>query len=135
MTRQSAVLLLWILGILVPVAWFGRSSATYRSLFNRFFHPLWVHVLMHAALFAVLACLLAQPLARRPGIGSGWRFALILLGLILAVAALQEGVQLTYKARPLGADELLDVGIDLVGAGLGLLYRVSWGSRLTGGSR
>jgi hypothetical protein len=135
MTRQRVVLLLWMLGIVLPMARVGRFSATYRRWFDQLFHPLWMHVLMHAFLFAVLGYLLAWPLARRFDTASGWRFVLAVLGVIVAVAVVQEGVQLAYKARPLGADELLDVGIDVVGGSLGLLlYRVqvSWGSRLAG---
>jgi VanZ family protein len=116
------------------MAWFRRFSTTYHRLFDQLFHGVRMHALTHALLFAVLAYLLAWPLVRRASMAPWWRFALAVLGLVVAVALLQEGVQLVYKDRPLGADELLDVGIDVVGASLGLLVfwvRVSWASRLT----
>lgn len=48
MTRKHALLFLWLAGILFPMAWLTRFSATYGRLFGRVFNPLWVHVLMHA---------------------------------------------------------------------------------------
>lgn len=121
MMRRSAILLVWLAGILFPMALLTRFSATYSRLFGRVFNPLWVHLLMHAFLFAGLAYLLARHLGRRTAMTSGWRLVVGVLGLVLVVALLQESIQLLYKARPLGMDEVLDVGIDFAGGVLGIM--------------
>jgi hypothetical protein len=75
---------------------------------------------MHGLLYAVLAYLLTGLLLRRsPGI-SRYRFGLS-LGLVLVIALGQEGLQLLYLGKLPGADEWLDVGVDLAGGSLGLL--------------
>lgn len=123
MTRKHLALILWLLGILLPMAWFTRFSAAYNRFFQYAFTPLWTHVLMHAFLFAVLAYLLAHllpswgPRVVRGGVG--WQGGVLVL--VLVVAWLQEGFQLLYKGRPPGMDEFRDVAIDLIGASLGLL--------------
>ncbi len=118
----SRVLLwVWLAGMLFPMAWLTRFSGTYSRLFERVFNPLWVHVLMHALLFAVLAYLLARQMAGRVVAPRHWRTAMLVLGLVLVIAVAQEGIQLLYKARVVGADEVLDVGIDLAGVVFGML--------------
>jgi hypothetical protein len=121
MMRRPAILLLWIAGMLFPMAWLTRFSAIYSRLFERVFNPLWVHVLMHAFLFAVLAYLLIRQRAGHAVAARRWRTAVLALGLVLAMAVAQEGIQLLYKARPVGADEVLDIGIDLAGGVFGML--------------
>jgi len=119
--RKGVILLLWLLGILFPMAWLTRFSSVYDRLFEHLFNPLWTHMLMHAFLFAVLAYLLAQRMGHRTAMVPRSRVILSVLALVLVIALLQEGIQLLYKARPLGIDELLDVGIDLVGGSLGVM--------------
>jgi len=119
--REQALLLLWVIGILFPMAWFARFSSTYNWLFEHLFNPLWMHVLMHAFLFAVLAYLLAHLLGRRMAMTPGPRVMFGVLVSVLIIALLQEGIQLLYKARSPGMDELLDVGIDLAGGSLGVM--------------
>lgn len=121
MIRKHLILFLWVLGILLPMAWFTRFSATYSRFFQHLFNPLWVHVLMHAGIFAVLAHLAANYLASRRTTASRSRVVLGVIAVLLVIALLQEGIQLLYKARPLGMDEVLDVGIDLAGGSLGVL--------------
>lgn len=90
-------------------------------MFDTIFGPLWVHILMHIMLYSVLACLLAGLLltARFPSL-SRYHIGLSFV-LILAVALGQEGLQLLYQGRLPGADEFLDVGVDLAGELLGIL--------------
>ena len=118
---RPAILLLWIAGILFPMAWLTRFSATYSRLFERVFNPLWVHALMHALLFAVLAYLVARHMAGRAVAARRWRTAVLVLGIVVVIAVAQEAIQLLYKARVVGADEVLDVGIDLAGGVFGML--------------
>lgn len=119
--RKHVILLLWILGILFPMAWLTHFSSVYGHLFEHLFNPLWTHVLMHAFLFAVLAYLLAHHMERRTAMTPGSRVVLGVLALVLAITLLQEGIQLLYKARSPGVDELLDVGIDVAGGSLGVM--------------
>lgn len=120
MTRKPVVLFLWIIGILFPMAWPTRFSALYNRAFEHLFNPLWAHVLMHAFLFAILAYLLARHMTNRVAVTPGRSVVLGVLVAVLVIALLQEGFQLFYKARPAGADEVLDVVIDLAGGSLGV---------------
>jgi hypothetical protein len=115
------ILLLWLLGILLPVAWIVQSWLPAQTAFNWLFGPLWMHIVMHAWLFAVLAYLVAQMLGHRLGAGR-YRWALCgALSLVLLAALGQEAIQLAYKARAWCPDEALDLTVDLAGCGLGLL--------------
>ncbi len=63
--RKFVFLVFWVLGMLFPMAWFTRLSATYNRAFRYVFTPTWTHVVMHAFLYAVLAYLLGQVLGPR----------------------------------------------------------------------
>ena len=110
-------LLLWLLGILFPMAWLGNFSVQYRQAFNAIFSPEWMHYLMHAVLYAGLAIMLVMV----------FRFeihpcpVLTVLGLVLLVGIIQEGLQLWSGVQALRWNSLLDLGVDLSGAGFGLL--------------
>lgn len=117
--RKYTLLLLWLLGMLLPLAWLVQFWPAGQRVFDRVFGPLWMHILMHAALFAVLAFVAARILGERQPAPSGWAICLGVLGLVLAAALLQEVIQLSYKARPIVADDLLDLGVDLAGGLLG----------------
>ncbi len=109
------VILLWILGILLPMAWFGRFCPAYARIFGFLFGPLWMHLLMHAFLFAVLGWLVAHGM--RHALPVMYRVRLPgALVVVAVIALLQEGIQPSYKARPWGRDEMLDVAVD-IGAG------------------
>ena len=108
--------LIWILGILFPMAFLGRLWPAFGKVFNAIFAPDWMHVLMHTLLYAVLGFLLVQWM--RPG-----SFTAILgfFGLVLAVGCLHEGFQLlTSRTWPGWNPEFFDLAVDLVGATLGL---------------
>lgn len=123
--RVRLGLILWLSGLIFPLAWLGRFSSTYRRAFNLIFGREWVHILMHAVLFAVLGILLVSalkiPLNRR--------------GLLLAVLATlgvgisQEYVQVfsqgitPYRAEVI-AQASFDLITDLLGGiiGLGALH-------------
>jgi len=118
--RRKLLLIGWIIGILFPFGWLTWYSDAYRQVFDIIFGPLWVHILMHIMLYSVLAYLLASFLLRaRSPLLSRSHLGLSLL-LILAVALGQEGLQLLYQGRLPGADEFLDVGVDLGGGSLGI---------------
>lgn len=119
--RRKAILVFWLFGILFPMGWFVHLSSQSGRLFEEVFQPQWTHVVMHTVLYAVLACLLAYQLADRGGRASSMRFVANTLALVMVVAIVQEAIQLFYQVRLPGYDELFDVGVDLVGAGLGLI--------------
>lgn len=119
--RKHVILFLWILGILFPMAWLTCFSPVYSWVFEHLFNPLWMHVLMHAFLLAVLSYLLAHRMGRRMAMAPKPRLMFGVLIFVLMIALSQEGIQLLYKARLPGMDELLDVGIDLAGGSLGVM--------------
>ena len=118
--KRNLLLFGWIIGILFPLGWLSHYSDLYRQVFNTVFGPPWVHILMHGLLYFVLAYLLAGLVlnAHLPTI-SPYRL-MVVLGLILVIALGQESFQLLYQGRLPGTDEWLDIGVDLVGGGLGL---------------
>ncbi len=116
MRRRILLLLVWLLGILFPLAWLGRFSPAYRRAFNAFFAPPWMHILMHAALFAGLVILTAHTFRLPPT----RKTALLLLGVVLAVGLLQEAFQLFSRGLKPGWGEVYDLGVDLVGGVMGM---------------
>lgn len=122
--RSRLWLLLWLVGILFPMAWLGRLSSAYRRMFDRVFGPAWVHVLMHAILFGGLVVLLTfvfrLPVSRRT--------ALVALGAVLAVGTLQEGFQVLSQGFLSLEGAAVDLGVDLSGGILGLAISVLMGS-------
>jgi hypothetical protein len=108
--------LVWVLGILFPMAWLGRLWPAFGRGFDLVFAADWMHVVMHGFLYLVLGILLV--LALRP---SSIRTYAWLFGLILCVGMLHEGIQLLAAgARPGWGAEMLDVSIDMLGAALGV---------------
>lgn len=104
------------------MAWFGRFSESYQQLFNTVFGPSWMHVVTHAILFAVLAYLLATIVSALAGKQGYGRVINIVILATLLIALLQEIIQLSYKGRSFGYAELFDLGVDMVGVCLGLMF-------------
>lgn len=118
--KRNLFLILWILGILMPMAWLVRPSPMAYRLFNTLFSPAWMHIVMHTLLFAVLGALLMQRLsgtfARRIG---------FTLALVLGAAILQEGFQLLSRQSVLHPDNLFDIGVDMLGGLLGAMVALA----------
>jgi hypothetical protein len=127
--KRILLLVLWLLGILFPMAWLGNFSTSYRRVFNAIFTPEWMHWLMHAALYAGLVILLVGgfrlPLDRRT--------VLFVLAVVLLVGLIQEGMQLFSAVQIVSWNSLFDLGVDLIGAGIGL--GLVWGIRKASGLR
>ena len=121
--KRHLFLTFWTLGILFPMGWFVRTSPVGYRLFNTLFSPAWMHIVMHSLLFAVLAALLMQSLygrlAARRGVG-------VVLALVLGAALLQEGIQLFSEQRVLNYGNFFDIGVDMLGGGLGLLLALGF---------
>ncbi len=120
-------ILLWIAGILFPMASLGRISPGFRLAFNEIFGQDWTHIVMHAFLFTVLA-LLACGLA-------GWlsrsKSLLLALGSALIIGLFQEGLQALASGSFSFAGMVFDLGVDLSGGAIGwviwqLLYGLFW---------
>ncbi len=105
----------WVIGILFPMAWFSGRSPLVNQWFERLFSPPWMHIVMHAGLYAVLAAL-GVLLARQ----FGRPLCLSLLSVAL-VGLLQEVIQTTLAGRVVGSGEWFDLGVDLTGGLLGFL--------------
>lgn len=120
--RYYLWLLIWLVGVLLPLRWIGRYSESYEDWFDRLFGPEWLHIVSHLLLFVGLAVLLAR--------GFGWGIrpkpALLIFGAALGAGLIQEGLQALSLGEldPLGA--LFDLGVDLSGAGLGLAGLAIW---------
>lgn len=119
--RKILLLVLWTIGILFPFGWLTGYSDTYRLVFDTVFAPQWVHIVMHTFLYLVLTYLLARLMLGARVSSLGPRHAVLLLALVLVVALLQEGFQLLYLGRWPGADEFMDIGVDLTGGVVGIL--------------
>ena len=120
--QRQFLLLAWLVGILLPMAWFGRFSEPYRQVFDFVFGPPWMHVITHALLFAILAYLLASIVSTMFGNLSTARIMAVVLVATVLVAVLQEMVQLWYKGRLFGYAEVFDLGVDVVGVCVGLTF-------------
>jgi len=109
--------ILWMLGILFPMALAGRLWPAWGRFFEAVFAPAWMHIVMHALLYAGLGLLLTrwvQP-------DSPCRVT-ALLGIILLTGCAQEAIQIVGAgAWPGWKAELLDLCVDLAGACPGLL--------------
>jgi hypothetical protein len=115
--KKRFFLFAWLLGILFPVAALGDYSPTFRRWFDATFSPGWVHVVVHALLFAGLMLLLFTvlrlPLQRKTVLGG--------LAAALAAGMLQEGFQIFSSGFFEPLDSLFDLGVDVSGAALGVL--------------
>ena len=116
--NRKTLLLVWLLGILAPMAWIAHHIPGYDALFEFVFGPAWMHWVSHTFLFGVLVFLLLTLLT--PGGEMRWSRVAIALGVVLAAALLQEAIQLAYKHRAWGGDEWFDLGVDMIGAWIGV---------------
>jgi VanZ family protein len=118
--RKRFLLVLWLIGIIFPMAWLGRFSSRYHEVFNTIFSPEWMHWVMHAALYTGLVVLVMFNLGLPPGLKTlGW-----VLLITLGVGIIQEGLQLLSAGQTLRLNAVVDLGVDGIGAliGFGLYY-------------
>jgi hypothetical protein len=109
----------WIIGIVaalivlvvLPHQWLAEQWSIFAGVFNPFCLRVG-HTVGHLLVFAVLAAalvVLVPAFRRRP-----W----LLLPVALAIGLGQEFVQLIYKQRLPGGDEIHDLTMDLIAAGV-----------------
>ena len=114
--RSRIWLVLWVAGILFPMAFFAKLWPAFGSVFSAVFAQDWTHILMHTLLYAVLGLLMAQAISPTSS-----KAILILGGLALLVGCLQEGLQLlSLHAWPGWPAEILDLSVDLTGVCIGI---------------
>jgi hypothetical protein len=114
--RKRIFLLIWLIGILFPIAWIGRFSSWFQGYFEVLFAREWVHIVMHIMLFAGLAILILFA-SDLPLTWKGLRWILLIS---LGVGVVQEYLQQVSGHIPdLRWNSLLDLGVDLGGAILG----------------
>jgi hypothetical protein len=105
--RSRIWLVLWIVGILFPMAFLGKAWPGFGKVFNATFSSVWSHVLMHTMHYAGLGFLLTQWLPP-----ASPRSIFILVGLSLLVGCLHEGLQLaTAGIWPGWKPEVFDLGV------------------------
>jgi VanZ family protein len=112
MKRSPLYTLLWMIGILFPMAFLGKVWPAFGDLFNAAFSAPWTHIAMHAFLYFILGLLLAQwvrPVSKKS--------LAVLAGCALLVGCIHESIQLLAAgAWPGWPAELLDLAVDLGGA-------------------
>jgi len=125
--RRYVMLTSWLLLMVFPVALLRRLPPV-RPFMDMLIGAEVMHWIAHGILFAGLVILLAHAFH----IPLNPKTAAVLLLAVLIVAAAQEGFQLiATKHRPPGWPELFDIGVDLIGAFIGLmLLYLKRGTRL-----
>ncbi len=122
------LILLWLIGILFPMAFLGSLWPAFGKVFNAVFAPGWMHILMHGLLYAGLGFLLAvwiRPISAK--------YLLALAGVIFLVGCLHEALQLlTAGIWPGLLPELYDLLVDVSGAALGIGAWKFWQRRRVG---
>ena len=112
--------------MIFPLNWLRQESVIVRRNFDSAFQAEWVHVVAHLALFAGLVILVLLALRLPQNI----KTAALVTAFLLAVAVLQEVLQLQVKGRAFGGPEWFDLGVDLVGGLVGWwLYGRLWRRR------
>ena len=118
--RNRLWIVFWILGILFPIAFLSHFWPPFGRLFDTVFSPDWIHIAMHAFLYAVLALLLAQWI--KP---VSLKAVASILALALVIGCIQEWLQglspghgFTWPAAA------FDLRVDAGGTAIGLT--VAW---------
>jgi hypothetical protein len=120
--RSRIWLVLWIAGILFPMEFLARVWPAFGKIFNPIFAPDWVHIVMHTLLYTGLVFLLAQVISPISA-----KAILVLIGMGALVGCLQESLQLlSARAWPGWPPEILDLSVDLMGAGIGICLSRLW---------
>jgi VanZ family protein len=122
--RRYGWLIFWILAIIFPTAVLGRFSPQFQKYFNKIFAPNWMHILMHAALFAGLVVLLMLTFRR----SFLTRTLVVSLSVVFGVGLLQEGFQAFCQGYFSLGGSISDLAVDLAGGLLGLML-MGWNSR------
>jgi len=115
MDKQKILLMVWLVGILIPLNWMERFVSNLRRVYWMLTGSEPVHVIGHLILFSGLVILILQifqlPLNKRTAI---W---LVLLVLMMGLG--QEYFQLQVKRRAFGWPEVFDLGVDLAAGAVG----------------
>jgi len=119
--RHRIGLLIWIAGLLFPIASLGRVSTSYQQALVRFFGPEWVHIALHLVIymgFTLLVLKVDQRLQNLSGIWKALAFAIL-------VGIAQESLQWLSSGYHPGWGAILrgsifDLEVDLIGVLIGV---------------
>jgi hypothetical protein len=115
--RIKVILLIFLsIGILFPFYLLRRFSPAFRTEFDWLFHSDISHIVARIIFYGILALLASSVFSNKKRLISP--FVVILC--ILAIAMLQEVIQLLTGQGPLDWDDGFDVLIDMSGAAIGL---------------
>ena len=127
--RSRFWLILWIVGILFPVAFLGSLWHPFGRLFYAVFAPAWIHIAMHTFLYTVLAFMLAQwikPLSVKAVVS--------VLALAVVIGCFQEGLQGLAPGHGFSwSASVFDLFVDLGGTAIGLGLAWRWSLRRADG--
>jgi len=117
------ILVLLILFITFPAEWVASLIPGFNRWFDAVISPPWVHVVIHFSMFTSLSIVAIWLFEYRK---QPIRISQVLT-VVMAVAFLQEALQMLGGRHGLGGDELLDFGVDLIGGtfGYALYYLAS----------
>ena len=115
MDKQKILLVVWLMGILVPLNWLERFVSYLRQIYWMMTGSEPVHVIGHLILFSGLVILILHVFQ----LPLNWCTAIWLTLLVLAMGLGQEYFQLQVKGRPFGGPEVFDLIVDLVAGGIG----------------
>ena len=102
---------LLLLLLLFPYGWLAEQWPLFNHLRTLIFRSEWAHVAGHALLFAALGFFLLRflPQLRHK--------VLLYVYILTSLGVIQEGLQIiSFKHRPLMANEFVDLGVDVLAA-------------------
>ena len=115
MDKQKILLMVWLVGILVPLHWLERFVSKLRQVYWMLTGSEPVHVIGHLILFSGLVILILQVFQ----LPFNTRTAIWLILLVLVMGLVQEYFQLQVKERTFGWPEVFDLGVDLAAGAVG----------------
>jgi hypothetical protein len=115
MDKQKILLMVWLVGILVPLHWLERFVSKLRQVYWMLTGSEPVHVIGHLILFSGLVILILQVFQ----LPFNTRTAIWLILLVLVMGLVQEYFQLQVKERAFGWPEVFDLGVDLAAGAVG----------------
>jgi hypothetical protein len=110
-------IIFWSVAIIFPIAALGRFSPSFRQVFNTIFAPGWMHIRLHAVLYAGFCAQLMLTFHLPLSVCS----MAITLCVVFGVGLLQEGFQSVNQGTFLIGGSTEDLTVDLAGGRVGLM--------------
>ncbi len=113
--RKWILLGMLVTGILFPFERLASVSSPAAWFLQWAFDTNLSHVVMHSALFSALGLAIMETVAR-----PGWQSVVLALAVVAGAALGQEAFQAISAENLRLGDTLFDLGVDLVGGGMGI---------------